>query len=184
MVRLIAALLDARDTYTLGHAARVSRMSCDFARILKIEEGEIARLERAALLHDIGKVQIPDSILRKRGKLNAKQEELMREHPVTGANILWLAPILHQYIPVVRAHHEWHDGNGYPDGLKGDQVPLHARIISLADVFDAMTSDRPYRRALSTIEATEEILRVSGTQFDGGMAEEFVQMVGDPGWNP
>ena len=184
MVRLIAALLDARDTYTLGHAARVSRMSCEFARFIGIRETEILLLERAALLHDIGKVNISDAILRKRGRLTAKQEEVMREHPVTGADILWTAPLLHQYIPVVRAHHEWHNGKGYPDGLKGDQIPLHARIISLADVYDAMTSDRPYRRALSVAETTEEILRVSGTQFSGKMAKKFLRMIGAADWSP
>jgi putative nucleotidyltransferase with HDIG domain len=179
LVRLIAALLDARDTYTLGHAARVSRMSCEFAQFLGMKEEEIGLLERAALLHDIGKVNVGDSILHKKGPLSPAQEEKMREHPVTGADILWMAPLLHRYIPVVRAHHEWHNGEGYPDGLKGDEIPLHAQIISLADVFDAMTSDRPYRRALSVAEATDEILRVSGVQFSGAMAKKFVRMVGE-----
>jgi putative nucleotidyltransferase with HDIG domain len=184
LVRLIAALLDARDTYTLGHAARVSRMSCYFARFLGIKEEEIGLLERAALLHDIGKVNISDAILHKKGPLNAHQEEKMREHPVTGADILRMAPLLHQYIPVVRAHHEWHNGGGYPDGLKGDEIPLHARIISLADVFDAMTSNRPYRGALSVKETMDEILRVSGTQFSGKMAKRFLRMVGAADWSP
>jgi putative nucleotidyltransferase with HDIG domain len=178
-VRLIAALLDARDTYTLGHAARVSRISCEFARFIGIDEEEFLLLERAARLHDIGKVNISDAILRKRGRLTAKQEEIMREHPVTGADILWTAPLLHQYIPVVRAHHEWHNGGGYPDGLKGDEIPLHARIISLADVFDAMTSDRPYRRALSVKETMDEILRVRGIQFSVEMVKKFLRMVGE-----
>jgi putative nucleotidyltransferase with HDIG domain len=182
LVRLIAALLDARDTYTLGHAARVARMSCEFARFIGIEEEETLLLERAALLHDIGKVQISDVILHKKSRLNAKQEEKMREHPVTGADILWMAPLLHQYIPVVRAHHEWHNGGGYPDGLKGDEIPLHARIISLADVFDAMTSNRPYRRALSVKETMDEILRVSGAQFSAAMANKFLRMVGEKDW--
>ena len=177
MVRLIAAMLDARDTYTLGHAARVSRTSCKFARTMGMGEEEIAQLEIAALLHDIGKVNVSDAILHKKGPLNAKQEEKMREHPVTGSDILLMAPLLHCYIPVVRAHHEWYNGHGYPDGLKGDQIPLHARIISLADVYDAMTSNRPYRRALSVKETIDEILRVGDTQFSSEMAKTFVEMI-------
>jgi putative nucleotidyltransferase with HDIG domain len=184
MVRLVAALLDARDTYTLGHAARVSRMSCEFARFIGVKEDEVGLLESAALLHDIGKVQVPDSILHKKGRLSPKQEERMREHPVTGADILRMAPLLHQYIPVVRAHHEWHNGEGYPDGLKGEEIPLHARIISLADVFDAMTSNRPYRRALTVRETVEEIRRVSGTQFPAAMVKRFLRMIGVREWGP
>jgi HD-GYP domain-containing protein (c-di-GMP phosphodiesterase class II) len=101
----------------------------------------------------------------------------MRSHPMDGTDILRMAPFLHRYIPVVRAHHEWYDGNGYPDGKKGDEIPLHAQIIALADAFDAMTTDRPYRKALSADEALEEILRFRGTQFAPDLADTFAEMV-------
>ena len=101
----------------------------------------------------------------------------MRSHPVDGTEILRRAPFLHRYIPVVRAHHEWYNGNGYPDGKKGDEIPRHAQIIALADAYDAMTTDRPYREALSPEEAIEEILQFRGTQFSPELADAFAKMV-------
>jgi len=101
----------------------------------------------------------------------------MRSHPADGTDILRMAPFLHRYIPVVRSHHEWYNGEGYPDGVKGAEIPRHAQIIALADAFDAMTTDRPYREALSTEEALEEILRFKGIQFSPELAEEFAKMV-------
>ena len=111
------------------------------------------------------------------GALSRAEEEQMKSHPVDGTEILRMAPFLHRYIPVVRAHHEWYNGEGYPDGIKGDEIPLHAQLIALADAFDAMTTDRPYRQALSTEEAIDEILQFRGTQFSPELADAFAKMV-------
>jgi putative nucleotidyltransferase with HDIG domain len=177
MVRVIAASLDARDPYTLGHSTRVAKLSCELGRRLGMEEEELTHLERAAIFHDLGKIQTPDDVLLKEERLTRAEVEQMRSHPADGTDILRMAPFLHRYIPVVRSHHEWYNGEGYPDGAKGAEIPLHAQIISLADAFDAMTTDRPYREALSTEEALEEILRFKGVQFSPELAEEFAKMV-------
>jgi putative nucleotidyltransferase with HDIG domain len=177
MVRVIAASLDARDPYTIRHSTRVARMSCALGRRLGMGEQELSNLERAAIFHDIGKIQTPDDVLLKGDTLSHAEEEQMKNHPVDGTEILRMAPFLHRYIPVVRAHHEWYNGEGYPDGIKGDEIPLHAQLIALADAFDAMTTDRPYREALSSEEAIEEILRFRGTQFSPELADAFAKMV-------
>ena len=177
MVRVIAASLDARDPSTMGHSTRVARMSCALGRRLGMGEEELSNLERAAIFHDIGKIQTPDDVLLKGERLSRAEEEQMRSHPADGTEILRMAPFLHRYIPVVRAHHEWYNGEGYPDGIRGDEIPLHAQLIALADAFDAMTTDRPYREALSTEEAIEEILQFRGTQFSPELADAFAKMV-------
>jgi putative nucleotidyltransferase with HDIG domain len=177
MVRVIAASLDARDPYTMGHSTRVARMSCALGRRLGMGEEELSNLERAAIFHDLGKIQTPDDVLLKGDSLSRAEEEQMKNHPVDGTEILRMAPFLHRYIPVVRSHHEWYNGEGYPDGIKGDDIPLHAQLIALADAFDAMTTDRPYREALSSDEAIEEILRFRGTQFSPELADAFAKMV-------
>jgi len=177
MVRVIAASLDARDPNTMGHSTRVARMACALGRRLGMGEEEISSLERAAIFHDIGKIQTPDDVLLKGESLSRAEEEQMRSHPVDGTEILRMAPFLHRYIPVVRAHHEWYNGEGYPDGLKGAEIPLHAQIIALADAFDAMTTERLYREALSSEEAIEEILQFRGTQFSPELADAFAKMV-------
>jgi putative nucleotidyltransferase with HDIG domain len=177
MVRVIAASLDARDPYTLGHSTRVAKLSCELGRRLGMEEEELTHLERAAIFHDLGKIQTPDDVLLKEERLTRAEVEQMRSHPADGTDILRMAPFLHRYIPVVRSHHEWYNGEGYPDGAKGTEIPLHAQIIALADAFDAMTTDRPYREALSSEEALEEIVRFKGTQFSPELAEEFARMV-------
>jgi putative nucleotidyltransferase with HDIG domain len=140
-------------------------------------EEELSNLERAAIFHDLGKIQTPDDVLLKGERLSHAEEEQMKSHPVDGTEILRMAPFLHRYIPVVRAHHEWYNGEGYPDGIKGDEIPLHAQLIALADAFDAMTTDRPYREALSSEEAIDEILGFRGTQFSPELADAFAKMV-------
>ena len=177
MVRVLAASLDARDPYTMGHSTRVARMSCLLGRRLGMDEEELSNLERAAIFHDLGKIQTPDDVLLKGERLSHAEEAQMRSHPVDGTEILRMAPFLHRYIPVVRAHHEWYNGEGYPDGIKGDEIPLHAQIIALADAFDAMTTERPYREALSSEEAIDEILQSRGTQFSPELADAFAKMV-------
>jgi putative nucleotidyltransferase with HDIG domain len=177
MVRVIAASLDARDQYTSGHSKRVARMSRSLGRRLGMDEKELSELERAAIFHDIGKIQTPDDVLLKGERLSHAEEEQMKSHSVDGTEILRMAPFLHRYIPVVRAHHEWYNGEGYPDGIKGDEIPIHAQIIALADAFDAMTTERPYREALSSEEAIDEILQFRGTQFSPELADAFAKMV-------
>jgi len=178
MVRVIAASLDARDPYTMGHSTRVARMSCLLGRRLGMGEEELSNLERAAIFHDIGKIKTRDDVLKGEERLSrAEVDEQMESHPVDGTEILRMAPFLHPYIPVVRSHHEWYNGEGYPDGIRGDKIPLHARIIALADAFDAMTTERPYREALSSKEAIDEILQFRGTQFSPELADAFAKMV-------
>jgi putative nucleotidyltransferase with HDIG domain len=178
VVHVIAASLDARDPYTIRHSERVARMSRTLGRRLGMGEEELSHLENAAIFHDIGKIKTPDDVLLKGERLSSAEEEQHKKtHPVDGTEILRMAPSLHRYIPVVRAHHEWYNGEGYPDGLKGDEIPLHAQIIALADAFDAMTTDRPYREALSPEEAIDEILVFRGTQFSPELADAFAKMV-------
>jgi len=176
IVRVIAASIDARDPYTLGHSTRVARLSCEMGRRLGFSTEEIEHLEKACLLHDVGKIRTPDDILLKEHPLTHPEVEEMRSHAIDGAEILKMAPSLHQYMLIVRAHHEWYDGSGYPDGKRDLEIPVHAQIIALADAFDAMTTTRPYRAALLPNEAVEEILRFRGTQFSPALTDVFVQV--------
>ncbi len=176
-VRVLAASIDARDPYTLGHSTRVSFLSCELGRRLGFPTEEIDHLEKACLFHDVGKIRTPDEILLKGEPLNPKEVGLMQRHPDDGADILRMAPSLHRYIPVVRYHHEWFNGKGYPEGKKGSEIPTHAQIISIADAFDAMTTSRPYRKALQSAEALQEIDRFRGIQFSPELTDAFVRMV-------
>jgi len=177
VVHVIAASLDARDPYTIRHSDRVAQMSRTLGRRLGMGEEELSHLEKAAIFHDIGKIKTPDDVLKGGERWSGTEEERHKSHPVDATEILRMAPSLHRYIPVVRASHEWYNGEGYPDGKKGDEIPLHARIIALADAFDAMTTDRPYREALSPEEAIDEILQFRGTQFFPELADAFAEMV-------
>ncbi len=164
-VRVVAAAIDARDAYTLGHSTRVSELAVALAKELGLRERELEDIEIACLFHDVGKIKIPDAILHKTGRLDPDELEEMRKHPEYGAEILRKAPSLRRFIPAVRHHHEWYDGSGYPDGLSRERIPREAAIISLADAFDAMTSDRPYRKALSKEKAMATIEEYIGKQF-------------------
>jgi len=176
-VRVLAASIDARDPYTLGHSTRVSTLACNLGKRLGFSPEEISHLERACLFHDVGKIRTPDEILLKERKLSTREIGVMRRHPQDGAEILRMAPSLHRYIPVVRYHHEWYNGKGYPEGVRDSQIPIHAQIISIADAYDAMTSTRPYRKSLLPEEAVEEIIRYRGTQFAPDLTDVFVRMV-------
>ena len=178
-VRVLAASIDARDPYTLGHSTRVAFLACELGRKLGFSTGEIEHLEKACLFHDVGKIRTPDEILLKEQRLSPREIGLMRRHPDNGADILRMAPSLHRYIPVVRYHHEWYNGKGYPEGRMNSEIPIHAQIISLADAFDAMTSSRPYRKGLTTREALEEIRRFRGTQFSPELTDVFIRMVNE-----
>ncbi|OGD19314.1 MAG: hypothetical protein A2W03_18465 [Candidatus Aminicenantes bacterium RBG_16_63_16] len=176
-VRVLAAAIDARDAYTLGHSTRVAKLSLELGRDLGLSHAELEDLEVACLFHDVGKIKIPDSILLKRGRLGAEEKKEMMRHSEFGAEILSKAPSLFKYIPGVRHHHEWHDGRGYPDGLTGDRIPLAAAIIALADVYDAVTSDRPYRAAMTGSEARREVASLAGRQFNPELAVRFVRLL-------
>jgi putative nucleotidyltransferase with HDIG domain len=172
-IEALARAIDARDPYTYGHSARVAAFSLEIADELGYPKEKREGLRRAALLHDIGKIGIEDNILRKAGALNYVEEKQMREHPVIGYQMLKDVAFLHSTLTGIRHHHERWDGAGYPDTLARDGIPLQVRILSVADVFDALTSDRPYRQAMSVAEATELITHESGRQFDPAVVKAF-----------
>jgi HD-GYP domain-containing protein (c-di-GMP phosphodiesterase class II) len=178
----LAAAIDAKDHYTHGHTARVTSLSLKIADKL-LEKNRNAfdikfleYLQFAGVLHDIGKIGIPESILNKEGPLNDEERRRMDEHPVLGVTILEPIKELEDSILGVKYHHERYDGSGYPEGLKASQIPLIAAIIAVADAFDAMTTDRPYRRALTKEQAVQEIKTLSGKQFDPKIASLLVQL--------
>jgi putative nucleotidyltransferase with HDIG domain len=164
-IRALAAALDARDPYTAGHSDRVSVLSVAVGRSLRLPAEDLEVLRLGALLHDIGKIGVPDDVLRKPGALTAAEWETIRQHPLLGARILRQVPFLAPHIPIVELHHERPDGRGYPYGLSSEDIPLAARIVHVADAFDAMTSARAYRGTRSTDAAIRELRRCSGTEF-------------------
>jgi len=180
-IRALALALDARDPYTAGHSERVSVLSVTVGRQMGLPPEDIEVLRLGALLHDIGKIGISDHVLRKPSALTDEEFELIKEHPTLGARILRTAPFLAQHLPIVELHHERPDGRGYPYGLTGDEIPLLARIVHVADAFDAMTSARAYRPALDSGYATRELWRCAGTQFDAEVVQALVQAVAVPG---
>jgi putative nucleotidyltransferase with HDIG domain len=177
IVRILAAALDARDNYTYGHSARVARFAIAVAERLEFTREELKELEMGCLLHDIGKIHVRDAVLNKQCSLDQKESLEISQHPLLGSQILELAPSLHKYIPGVKHHHERFDGTGYPGRLCGDEIPVHAQILALADTYDAMTSSRPYRKGLSQEKAITEIRRCSGSQFNPKLAEIFIDVV-------
>jgi putative nucleotidyltransferase with HDIG domain len=177
-VRVLAAAIDARDPYTHGHSMRVSMFSLQLGSAIGLNSASLEELEVACLFHDIGKIKTPDSILRKRDKLSAREYKEMMRHAENGAEILSKAPSLQKYILPVRHHHEWFNGKGYPDGLKGDAIPLFAAIIAIADTYDAMTSNRPYRGAISELGTLEELTKCAGRQFNPDLVKVFTKIVG------
>lgn len=177
----LAKAIDARDIYTLGHTERVTTYCISIADELEnvIEVRFDSRFKETlhitALLHDIGKIGIPDSVLNKKGRFTDAEREIVKRHPNIGASILYPIPELNEVAKCVRLHQEWHNGNGYPDGLKRDEIPLVSRIVSVADAFDAITSDRPYRKKRSGEEAAVEIKEWSGRQFDPKVVDAFLK---------
>ena len=164
-IRALATALDARDPYTAGHSDRVSVLSVAIGRALGLPADELEVLRLGALLHDIGKIGVPDDVLRKPGALTAEEYDTIKQHPVLGARILRSVPFLSRHLAIVELHHERPDGRGYPHGLRGDDIPLAARIVHVADAYDAITSARAYRRARPSGEALRELWRYAGTEF-------------------
>jgi len=169
----LVAALDSRDTETQDHSLRVAQFAYVLADTMGVREPELSQLRWGALLHDIGKIGIPDSILRKPGKLTKDEFEIMKQHPEKGHRILVNIQFLEMAREIVLAHQEKFDGTGYPKGMQGNEIPLGARIFSVVDTFDAMTSDRPYRKALPYERARKELQQFSGTQFDPEVVEAF-----------
>ena len=170
----LGAALDAKDAETLGHTKRVTAYAIAIAHKMGLPKDETLTILRGAFLHDIGKMAIPDEILKKPDKLTAEETAIMREHAYSGYKIVSKIPFLARASEIVYAHQEWFDGTGYPRGLKGEEIPLGARIFSIADTLDAITSDRPYRPAQGYEAAQKEIRRYSGTQFDPEIVEVFL----------
>lgn len=175
-IRALSMAIDAKDRYTHGHSKRVSNISVAIGRGLGLSREKIELLEYAGDLHDIGKIGISEVIISKEGKLTVDEYEIIKTHPLVGETIIEPVPFLQEARPVIRHHHERYDGYGYPDGLKGEEIPLLSRIIHIADAYDAMTSDRPYRKALSHEAAVKEIKKHTCTQFDPKVVEAFVRV--------
>jgi len=169
----LASALDLKDAETEGHCQRVTAMTIVIARAMGVAEAELRQIARGAFLHDIGKMGIPDSILRKPGPLTPEETTIMRTHCDIGYQVLERIPFLREASEIVLAHQEKYDGSGYPRGLRGDQIPIGARIFAVADTLDAMISDRPYRKALPMDKAKDEIRRHAGSQFDPKVVEVF-----------
>jgi putative nucleotidyltransferase with HDIG domain len=175
-VRALTNAVEARDAYTGKHAERVAAYGLELATRIDPDLAAQPELEFGFLLHDIGKVAIPDGILHKPEPLSEEEEWLMRRHPVIGWEILRGIPFLEQASEIVRSHHERYDGGGYPDGLAGADIPLAARIFAVADALDAITTDRPYRPAAPVGEARQTIARAAGGQFDPSVVEALAEV--------
>jgi len=172
-IRALAQAIDAKDPYTRGHSVRVNRYSVVLARQLGMSDEQIADIHVASLLHDVGKIGIHDNILQKPGQLTPDEFEVMKTHTVKGAQIM--APIkqMQRIIPGLRSHHERWEGGGYPDKLRGGEIPLMARLIAVADAFDAMTTHRPYQKAMSFPQAAQRLNDLKGVAFDARIVEAF-----------
>lgn len=172
----LGGALDLKDSETVGHCKRVTAFTMAMAKAMKLPAETLPQIARAAFLHDIGKMAIPDRILQKPGPLNDEERAIMRTHCDIGYKMLLRIPFLTQAAEIVLSHQEYYDGSGYPRGLRGEEIPLGARIFAVADAVDAMLSDRPYRKALSVQHARDEVARCSGSQFDPRVVEIFLSL--------
>jgi putative nucleotidyltransferase with HDIG domain len=177
-IESLASALDARDPYTAGHSRRVSQVACSVAQTLGLSPAQTHEIRIGALLHDIGKIGISDAILQKPERLTPEEESIIRQHPSIGRRILEGVGGFQPYLDVVELHHENWDGSGYPRGLRAEDTPLAARIVKIADAWDAMTSDRPYRRGMSQDQAVAVLRKVAGTQMDPALTEVFCNLRG------
>ncbi len=175
-LQALVTALDFRDNETQGHSYRVVQYAVMVAKVMGIGEPDLTWIRRGAILHDVGKIGIPDAILKKPGKLDPKEWKVMKRHPEMGYRMLEHIRFLEPALDIVLSHQERFDGSGYPRGLKGEEIPQGARVFAVVDTFDAMTSDRPYRKALSIDDACNEIKEWSGRQFDPAVAEAFLSL--------
>ncbi len=177
IAKSLAGAIDAKDPYTKGHSTSVSRYSEALARACNLPENEVERISLGALLHDVGKIGIPENVLKKPDKLSDEEWNIMKQHPVIGAEkVLQPNESLRDLVPIVKYHHEHVDGTGYPEHLKGDQIPLAAKIVAVADAFHALVSDRPYRKGLGLETACDILLQGAGKQWDGDLVTKFIQI--------
>src|SRR4029450_2631009 len=179
VLKMLTGAIEARDPYTRGHSVPVPELAEAVARALGWSEERIASLRLGGPLHDIGKLAVSNEVLHKEGRLDDDELAEIREHPKNGAKLLLRVAALRAAIPYVLYHHERWDGTGYPSGKAGEEIPIEARVLAVADAFDAMTSDRPYRPALSHDEALAEGERCAGTQFDPQIARIFLELFGE-----
>jgi putative nucleotidyltransferase with HDIG domain len=183
----LAEAVDKRDPYTSKHSQRVKTIAVDIGREMRVSASELEALEWGGLLHDVGKIGVPDSVLLKQERLTRDERMMMNAHPVLGAQIIAPVTKLAPELPIIRHHHEWYNGSGYPDRLVGDEIPKLARILHVADAFEAMTAARPYRMIPLTAEqALGELRKIAGVQFDPVVVDAFVRTkwaegVADPG---
>ncbi len=186
-ITALAGAVDKRDPYTSKHSWRVKEIAGDIGRVMRLGDADLEALEWGGLLHDVGKIGVPDNVLLKQERLNREERMLMNAHPVLGAQIIAPVSRLSRELPIIRHHHEWYNGSGYPDRLIGDEIPLLARILHVADAFEAMTAQRPYRMTpLTSEQALGELRKFAGVQFDPKVVDAFVKTdwvagVSDPG---
>jgi putative two-component system response regulator len=173
-VVMLANVIETRDPYTAGHVERVRRLALNLAFVLNWNTEDIAILEFGAILHDIGKIVVPSQVLKKTGPLTKDEWVLMRQHPVVGARMLEGVDHLKAAVPYVLNHHEAWNGNGYPAGLKGGEIPREGRLLAIVDAFDAMTTNRPYHNSMSAVDALDELARFRGIHFDPEMVDAFI----------
>jgi HD-GYP domain-containing protein (c-di-GMP phosphodiesterase class II) len=183
-LKALVAAVEAKDVYTHGHSARVAEWSVRIGVRMGLRPAALRRLAQGALLHDIGKIGVPDQILNKPGKLNDEEWVWIKQHPIMGAEIVRQAPSLHQAIPAIRHHHERLDGQGYPDQLEGQGIPLEARIVAVADVWDAIRSDRAYRPGWPLDEALDHMVAGRGLHFDPRCLDAFLAVLAEQGVRP
>lgn len=177
--QILLNTVGAKDNYTEKHSIRVTRLSLYFANYLTLDKKDIETLNLAASFHDIGKIGIPDKILLKEDKLTDEEFDQIKFHPTLGANILRVSNIFKDVCPIIESHHERYDGKGYPNKLKGEEIPYLARLLTICDSFDAIVAKRPYKEAKTIEYALEEINRGKGSQFDKNLAEKFITMVNE-----
>jgi putative nucleotidyltransferase with HDIG domain len=177
MLGALTAALEARDPLTLAHTSRMQDSAIALASLAQLPEEKLVAVKFGAILHDIGKIGIPDSILLKPGPLTADERAEMQRHPEIGVKMIERIPFVSSALPAVKHHHERWDGKGYPDGLKGEEIPIEARIVGVCDSFDAMTSDRPYRAAMSVEDAIDQMILLSGSQFDPRTVVLFLEIL-------
>src|SRR5205823_13014971 len=173
-VKALAAAIDGKDPYTRGHSERVSRFSVATAQALGLPLDEIEKIRVSALLHDVGKIGIDDRVLKKPSALDDEEFELMKTHPQKGYKIMSQIPAMKEFLPGMYMHHEMINGQGYPQGLQGDQIPMQALVVSVADTFDAMTTERPYQRAMDLEAALTRLKSFVGTRYDARVVAAFI----------
>ena len=177
MISALTAAIDAKDHYTYAHSKNVARYAATLAVATGLNDDQVRTIYAAGLLHDIGKISIPENILKKTGKLDGEEYRLIQDHVNNSIEMIRHLPEMDYLVPAVLGHHERWDGKGYPRGIAGEEIPVSARCLAIADVFDAMTTDRPYRKGLSVEYAMDELERGAGTQFDPQLTMTFVQLI-------